>query len=228
MNVNCPKCGAVVHMDAVGSVNADRRPDLRDAILANHFQDTSCGACGTGFRLSPELNYLDVGRGQWITGLPAEQIADFLELEDQAQSVFDTSYGAKASPAAREIGSGLTPRLTFGWPALREKLQLRELGLDDVVVELLKVDLLRRLPEAPLAPGVECRLVDVVGDLLHFVWVESDTEDVRSDFRVRRALYDAIAADPKGWSGVRDQLTDGPFVDMQKLYLGEGRAHAGA
>ena len=38
------------------------------------------------------------------------------------------------------------------------------------------------------------------------------------------ALYDEIAANQPGWAKIRARLTDGPFVDMQKLYMGEGRA----
>jgi hypothetical protein len=37
--VACPACGTQVDFDAVQSVNADRRPDLRAAILAGTFVD---------------------------------------------------------------------------------------------------------------------------------------------------------------------------------------------
>lgn len=226
MNVQCPKCDAIVNMSAVGSVNADRRADLRAAILADTFQDTTCEACGNVCRLPPEFNYLDVGRGQWLASLSADRLPDFLEAEDEAQAAFDASYGKNASPAAREIGEGLAARVTFGWPALREKLLIREQGLDDVVVEMVKLELFRRLPDASLSPGVELRLLDGAGDLLVFGWVESDFEEVRQELRVRRDLYDTIAADAEGWKGVRARLTDGPFVDIQKLVFGEGRPSA--
>ena len=42
-------------------------------------------------------------------------------------------------------------------------------------------------------------------------------------FAADRALYDAIADNAKGWVPVRAQLTNGPFVDMQKLFMGQGR-----
>ena len=42
----CPLCGTEVSFNAVHSVNADRRPDLRDAIIAGTFQQEACSSCG--------------------------------------------------------------------------------------------------------------------------------------------------------------------------------------
>ncbi|GHF47974.1 CpXC domain-containing protein [Seohaeicola zhoushanensis] len=224
LNLICPKCEALITMEAVGSVNADRRPDLRDDIMSDHFQDASCGACGFTFRLQPNFNYLDAGRGQWIAGMPSARMPDYLEIEDEVSDLFATSYGSRAPAAAQAVGTALAVRLTFGWPAIREKLLIRQEDLDDVVVEMLKLDLLRRLPEAPLAPGTELRLIGTTETMLSFVWVETASEEVVGEVLVPRGLYDAIAEAPEAWAPIRAQLVNGPFVDMQKLYMGEGRA----
>jgi len=224
MTVNCPGCGALVTMDAVGSVNADRRPDYRDAIIGNVFQEVECGECGETFRLQPEFNYLDAGRGQWIASLPADRLRAHLAVEDESKALFDRSYGPDAPAAAQAVGRTLDMRVTFGWPALREKLVARAAGLDDTVLEMLKLDLLRRLPEAPLREGVELRLAAAGEHVLTFVWVTSETEDVLGEFAARRELYDAIADNQPDWAPVRARLADGPFVDIQKLFMGEGRA----
>jgi hypothetical protein len=123
-----------------------------------------------------------------------------------------------------EIGGTLDVRVTFGWPALREKVLARQLGLDDLVLECMKMDLLRRLPEAPLAPGVELRLVALDGSTMILTWVQALTEEVLEDVRLERALHDAVAADPAGWGPIREELTRGPFVDMQRLFMGAGRS----
>ena len=223
-NVYCPSCNALVSMDAVGSVNADRRPDLREAILDNTFQEATCSECGASFRLQPEFNYLDVEHGHWIAGLPASKMPDYLEVEDEARSLFEASYGAGAPQSARDVGDGLDMRVTFGWPAIREKLLIRKLNLDDLVLETLKLDLLRRLPEAPLEPGVELRLRGLGEDGgLEFVWIRSDTEEVLGAFVAPRELYQAVEENETGWAQVRGELANGPFIDMQKLYMGAGR-----
>jgi hypothetical protein len=43
--INCPACTTPVQFKLVYSVNADRRPDLRDAIVAGTFQREPCPSC---------------------------------------------------------------------------------------------------------------------------------------------------------------------------------------
>ncbi|KIC08965.1 hypothetical protein RA19_16810 [Leisingera sp. ANG-M1] len=226
VNLVCPQCEAPVTMMAVGSVNADRRPDLREDILSDRFQDMSCEACSESFRLQPQFNYLDAGRGQWIAAMPANRLRDHLELEDEARELFSTSYGDAAPAAARDVGGGLAVRLTFGWPAVREKLLVRQLELDDVIVEMMKLHILRSVESVPLAEGIELRLTGTDDDTggYVFAWLETASEQYIEYLTVPAELYEAIHANPDGWQAIRDRLETGPFVDMQKLYMGEGRA----
>lgn len=224
VNLVCPACGEVLKMPAVGSVNADRRPDLRDDILGDRFQDVSCASCEASFRLQPEFNYLHVKMGQWIAALPAVRMPDYLEIEDEVLDLFGAAYGDRAPPIAREIGRDLTVRLTFGWPAVREKILLRERGLDDVAIEILKLEMLRAMAEAPLGPDVELRFVEDMGGELGFAWLSGRAESSAGDaLLVDRAAYDRIAAQPETYAELRAELTSGPFVDMQKLTMGPGR-----
>jgi CpXC protein len=225
VNLICPHCEAAVSMAAVGSVNADRRPDLRQDILEDRFQDATCAACSESFRLQPQFNFLDAGRGQWIAAMPANFLRDHLLLEDEVRDLFATSYGATAPAAAQEVGNGLTVRLTFGWPAVREKLLARQLELDDVILEMMKLHILRSVETAPLAEGIELRLIQADEDTSSYVfaWLETASETVIEYLSVPTALYQAIKDNPAGWAALRSRLETGPFVDMQKLYMGEGR-----
>ncbi|GHF37386.1 CpXC domain-containing protein [Seohaeicola zhoushanensis] len=224
MNVLCPNCGKTQNIAGVGSVNADRRPDLRAAIMDDSFQMMICGDCGTAFRLEPLFNYLEVDKGLWIAAMPGREMPEYIEVEDRAMGVFEISYGERAPAAAKAIGKDLKPRVTFGWPGVKEKLTIDELGLDDVIVEKLKLELMRRLPEVPLGPGTELRLMGGGESALSFAWVQTVGEAQEQGFSVDRALYDEIAGNEAGWAKIHARLTDGPFVDMQKLYMGEGRA----
>ncbi|KHA50859.1 CpXC domain-containing protein [Sulfitobacter geojensis] len=222
-SIQCPVCDTITNFQAAGSVNADRRPDLREAILDNTFQNVTCPSCNEAMRLEPVVNYLDVELGLWLAAYPPRQIGDYLKLEDEVQALFDESYGSASSASAQDVGAGLQPRLTFGWPATREKLFLRMEGLDDVVIEMLKLDLLRRLPEAPLRPGVELRVTSVTETTLGFVWIETASEEILQAFECNKALLAEIEGNLDAWAEVRSGLTQGLFVDMQKMYLGEGR-----
>lgn len=224
--VRCPKCDQQIRFQESDSVNGDRRPDLRAAIIDGSFQSVRCPDCEKVIRMEPQFNYLDVGNGLWIAAFPGRMLADYLTLEDTISDVFATAYGSRAQPSARAIGDGLDTRLTFGWSAIREKLVLRLGGLDDVIVELLKLDLLRRLPDAQMGPGVELRVVAVHDNDLAFAWILTEKEATLQEFTVLRHLYDAIADTPDGWARIQTQLTNGPFVDMQKLYIGNGRGGA--
>lgn len=219
VNLICPSCETLVVMDAVGSVNADRRPDLRDEIMENRFQDVTCHNCQTSFRLQPNFNYLDAGRGQWIASMPANQVENHAQIAKDVSALFDKTYGKDAPAAAQEVGNELTVRLTFGWPSLREKLLVREHELDDVQLEMLKMDLMRRVPSAPLAESTELRLIDVADDLFMFAWFDATTEAIYQDFAVRRTLYDEIADAGDAWMELRTRLEDGVFVDMRKLFF---------
>jgi hypothetical protein len=221
-NYTCGQCGHLYAMEVVGSVNADRRPDLRTAILDETFQESACPSCANTVRMEPSFTYVDAGRGQWIASMPAREMAEYRAGERHAAELFSKSYGALAPAAAQAVGAGLQPRLTYGWPAVREKLLIRELGLDDATVELMKLDLLRRMPDAPLRPGVELRLVSMEEDRMRFEWVGAEDEAVINGLSIGRELYDAIAADSAGWAALRGVLLDGFFVDMQKTYMAEG------
>lgn len=221
-SIECPVCQTMTDFDAAGSVNADRRPDLREAILSGQFQAVACPSCSEPMRLEPLFNYLDVSLGLWIGAYPARQIKDYEILSQDVAALFDESYGADAAQSAQDVGALLQARLTFGWPAVREKLLLRQAELDDVAIEMLKLDLLRRLPEAPLSPGVELRVVDVTETRLSFVWTETASEDVLQSFQCDRALLAAIESNAEGWAPLRASLGKDMFVDMQKLYLDAG------
>lgn len=220
----CPNCDASITVEAVGSINADRRPDYRDAILADNFQDMTCEHCGTEFRLQPTFNYLDAGRGQWIAAMPGSRMPDYLTAEEEVNALFAVSYGNKAPQAAQAVGENLSVRLTFGWPAVREKLLLRENDLDDAVVELMKLDILRNVDKAPLQPGVELRIVGVTPTAFSATWLRTDTEEPLSALTVSREMYEMIVEHAEAWAPTRARLETGPFVDMQKLYMGPGRA----
>jgi hypothetical protein len=215
----CPKCQEPVEFGLAASVNADRRPDFRAAILDRSFQRGTCPNCSHSFRVEPELTYMDAGRKQWILVKAAQDVADWITLEKTALDVFDLAYGPRAGAFARELGRDLQARITFGWAALREKVLCCEHGLDDVTLEQMKLSLTAGLDSSPIGDGVELRLDKVEGDRLLMDWIQASWERPVETLEVPRALYDEIAADMEGWKDARADLTAGPFVDFQRLLI---------
>lgn len=216
---SCGACGSRREVSRAASVNADRREDLRQAILNGSFQAELCHGCGERMRLPAQLSYLDIGRGQWIIAEDTAALATWRDAEASAQALFDSSFGRAAPALARELGSGLAPRLVFGWPALREKLLCRELGLDDVTLELLKLAIVRSVPGSPLADDMELRLVEGSGETLGFAWLRVPGEAGVAGLSVGRSLHEAIERDPAPWAGLREALQPHLFVDIRRLFL---------
>jgi hypothetical protein len=216
---SCPACNETITSELVHSVNAGRRPDLRDAIIAGTFQSVTCSKCGAVFRVQPEFNYLDVGRGLWLAAFPLEALGSWPEHERHARELFEKAYGRRAPAAAQYIGRGLKPRVTFGWAALREKIVAFDGGLDDVTLELCKLAMMRGLGQQPLADETELRLYGFDGPDFVMGWIISASERVVDMLQVPRSLYDEIAADRDGWQEIRSQLSEGPFVDLERLLV---------
>ena len=216
-NAKCGDCGTTSDVKLALSINADRRPDLRRSIIDGTFQTEICPGCCALLRLPLHLSYLDLDRGQWILGEGKEHIVDWSAAEQNARAVFDQSYGADAPALARELGADLAPRLVFGWPALREKLVVRDLGLDDVTLELLKIDMIRRIPEPLLADETELRLTGGGSGGLRFAWIEWASETELASVAIGMDAYEAVAAAPIAWSRLRDMLESHLFVDLRRL-----------
>lgn len=211
----CPSCGAGVEFQAVASVNAGRAPALRTAILAESFQREACTACGTSFRLAPRFSLIDHPRRMWLAVLPIERRSAWPEEEIAAQAAFERAYGAGASPGIRRIGATLRRRLVFGWSGVREKLLADELGIDDVVLELVKLAVLGSVDAAPIGGDAELRLLGGDAARLGFAWLHAADERPIERLEVPREVCDEVAG--PAWDELRAELGAGLYVDIGRL-----------
>jgi hypothetical protein len=224
--LKCPKCGDPVAFEVIFSINADRRPDLRKAILDNTIQRGKCGKCGSEFRIDPELTYFDARRKQWILVKPAAALENWIELEQDAASAFELAYGKGAAAPARAIGQDIQARVTFGWPALREKLFCVDNKIDDVSLELMKLAIIRGVDDVPWNDDVELRLVELQGDQMKLAWISAATGQAAEVLVVPRSLYDEIAADKKDWQPLRQEVSAATFVDVHRLLVPQEKEEA--
>lgn len=219
VSVPCPACGKPNAFEAAHSVNADRRPDLRDAILDGSFQRQDCASCGESFRMDPEFNYIDVGAGQWIGCFPSAELGRWRAAEARARAAYDRTFGAAAPASARALAEKMDVRVVFGWAALREKLLARAEGLDDLSLELVKIAMLRGTDNGSLGDATELRLGGTDGLDLQMAWIVAANERPVELLRVPRQLYHDIDQDRAGWASLREELGQGLLVDYQRLML---------
>lgn len=217
----CPACDTPVDCELVHSVNIDRRPDLRDAILDGSFQRVECPTCGNSFRPDPEMIYIDRGRGQYIGVWPASRRGDWAACAAKTRETFDASFGANAPPSARQLGETFTVRVVFGWPALVEKLLAREAGIDDRTLEAAKLVVMRSGETTPVPGRRELRMMALQdGDpLLTWLGPAQDDDDTPATIHVPMALIEEIDAHPDEWKDLRDSVADGDVVDFQREML---------
>jgi hypothetical protein len=225
--VACGKCATENAVDLAASVNADRRQDLRSAILDGSFQALKCEKCGTALRLPAHLTYLDTGRGQWILVDSFAALPNWKNAETEAQDAYDLAFGPDAPDVSREIGEGLTPRLVFSWPALREKLLAGDLGVDDTTLELLKMSVMAMVSGPPVADETELRLIGGDDATLRFAWIVSASEQEVATLKVPRGAYDDIVDDADDWDALRADLAGHLFIDVKRLLSGSGARPAG-
>jgi hypothetical protein len=191
---------------------------LRQQILDGDFQAVTCASCDVQFRLPPSFTYIDFKRIQWILAHPAFERHDWRAFEQVARDIFNTAHGPDAPETARELGREMSPKITFGWPALREKLVCAEQGLDDVTLELVKLAVIRRVPNPPFSDTAELRLRAVEEDTLLFGWIADESELSVTSLRVPRAMFDAVAGNST-WHSVRSELESHTLVDVACLLV---------
>ena len=123
------------------SVNADRRPDLRDAIVAGTFQRQPCPSCGSRIPGRPQIHLHGLRHGLYIGVWPVAKRGQWQAWAARRAETFEEGLGKRRSPEARQARRGSSrPRAVFGWPALAEKIIARQAGIDDRTLELAKVD----------------------------------------------------------------------------------------
>jgi hypothetical protein len=219
-SATCARCGEDTEVAWAASINADRRPDLREAVIDRSFQASTCAVCGLVTRLPPHLTYFDLGRGSWIFAEDARELAHWRTHERDARERFDQAFGPAAPASMRAVAAGVKPRLVFGWPALREKLVCADLGLDDVLVELVKAALIAAVPGAPVGVPLVLRLVSGDEQALHFETVDDESEQRHESVAVPRSTYDDIAGDLPSWAALHEALCAELLVDLTRLTIG--------
>ena len=135
--LTCPECGATVHARIALGVHVGRVPEVRDAILARRFHRFTCPA-GHELAVDVSFEYTDLERKQLLLvgthSRRGEWAAWESHLADLVHRVRDLG-----SPLVHWIVEGLRSRVVFGLDELREKLVLWQHGIDDALIECIKI-----------------------------------------------------------------------------------------
>ncbi len=133
----CPRCGRQNTVTLWESVNVTVDPELKDQFLQGALTSFECVDCGALVGLEANLLYHDMDQQLLLWLCPAD----------------DQDSGPTPEPVAMHLLDGLGTeylrRLVASRARLGEKILLFDAGLDDRVVEVLKVAILGRVASTP-------------------------------------------------------------------------------
>lgn len=215
-DVGCARCGRTNQVAVADSYSVDRLPSVREQVLARTLMSATC-SCGQRIEVVKPLLYSDVARGWWIhietvDRRPAFEVCE-QETRTEFASVFDPATFPKAVAA---LGDQLRVRLVFGHEELREKVLCADHGLDDALVEILKLELLVARPEL-LAAGVDILVLDgIVDRALSLVGLAADKRGQyhpAGEVRVARSAYDSLRSRRDELVTIYPALFGGTYVN---------------
>lgn len=168
-HVTCPACGREHDVPLVQSVNTTDDPDAKQKLLAGEFDVLDC-ECGKRTQLIAELLYVDPIANLYLQVAPTPE----------AMSKGESAFGA--------AGATGTQRLVPSINALVEKIKIADAGLEDWVLEMVKVLLLASMADPDLNRILLFDHSD--GDVIHWVLLGDDARAMQSPM----AAYERLAA----------------------------------
>ena len=172
--------------------------------------------CKEVLRVEKELLYLDVPRRHWIGMFPPPDMARQEECSALVTATFREAFFERAPAVVQGWSADMKVRLVFGLEQLREKIICWERGLDDGVLELLKIELL--VGREDLRPYQPLTLLfdDCDGDNLGFmiVYAEPPRESAPRLVFVPMDLYRQVEATLPELREAHARMLDGPFVNL--------------
>jgi hypothetical protein len=204
--VRCPDCDAEQDVLVVESANVQRFPEFRTRLLDRTFMRFPCSGCAHFFVIEHDMLWTDLDRRQFFGVFPRESVARFAECEAIVEQSYRQAFLDESPEVVRRSLHDCALRVVFGYEQLREKVVCFDAGLDDHILEAMKL----ALSDADPALGPRLSLQTVEADRLVLA-TESGTP-----VGVGRDVYDGIAAGAERVRGLLAPLWQGAFVSAER------------
>lgn len=204
--VHCPDCGAEQDILVVESANVQRFPDFRVQLLARTFMRFSCAACSNRFVIEHEMLYTDLERRQFFGVFPRAEASRFSQCEELIEATYRQAFVDESPHVIRVSLDNCVRRVVFGYEQLREKVVCFEAGLDDHIVEAIKLG----IGDADPALGAPLSLQSVEEERLVFA------TPTGALVAVGRDVYDGVAAQADKTKSLLAPLWQGIFVSADR------------
>jgi hypothetical protein len=221
--VTCSVCGHQLMVEIADSLNANRMPAAREHVLARTLFDATC-ECGRRITAIHKVLYVDFERGLWIQVANEDERPAYTALEPAVLGAFAAAFDTERFPKAiAALAALVRPRLVFGYEELREKVIAAEAGLEDSLLEALKLELLVARSDL-LTHGVEVMMLRSADDrALHFdLYASAGGEgQLVGELVVARSGYEGIVVRRAVVAQTHPGLFTGPYVNIARYRFAE-------
>lgn len=157
--IACPRCHVETAARVAQGVHVTRVPRVRTEVLTRTYNEIACSGCATRLAIHESFIYVDFDRGHWILVATREDRDAWRDWERKLDEGFARAF-EHGSPMAHELSARMHARVVFGYEALREKLVVWSAGIEDQIIECMKV---RAIAEDPtLATPGSTMVVDAI------------------------------------------------------------------
>lgn len=215
--LHCPPCAVELRARVSTGVHLSCVPALRDDLLARRFHRVACHGCSASIEVERPLVYTDFERDHWVLVANAGELGRWPAYEARLREDVARVLG-RGSSLMQELAGRLRVRVVFGCEELREKLVLWDRGLDDALVECLKLRVYAADPSLA-APGSRLFVESYRGDALDLQWFAraTDARPARSLIAPPEWLRDTERVRASVAARV-PELFEGGFVSAVRLF----------
>jgi len=214
--IECPACGTRQTMNVVKSANVARMPDVKRQLLEHEFMRLPCRSCECVLEIERDLLWVDFDQKLMVVCFDPADSGDIAACEADAIEVFRHAAWEHCPPVVRQLGTEISLRVVFGYDELREKVLCWEHGLDDKILEYLKLSMLVAHPEWQGGGFAGLRLVEVRSETLVFMRLVGGPKPL---FEVSSEMMARIAAAPEAFIQWAPQVWSGPYVSATTVIL---------
>src|SRR3569623_242685 len=207
VTADCPACGEATPMRSATSVHIARVPEIRTAVLERTLHRATC-RCGHELVVDTAFTYVDVERGHWIQVEPDRRRPDWAAVEAHTMRALTRGLDL-TSPIISGLAENARRRVVFGIEELREKLVVWDAGIDDGLLECIKLRAWIDMPALMRASLLADRVTD-----------DGGLELVRSDarrFAVPASWVDRALDEQPSLAARYPELFRGGFVYTLRL-----------
>jgi hypothetical protein len=149
LQVECTRCHHTFVDRSVDGMGVTWNPLIREAILEGMLNAFTCPACGNVFLLEKQFLYSDLERLHFLLVQPRAYVVSWPSAERDIDLLYQRHIVNEPTGVlfTAEHHRRFKVRAVFGYEHLREKLLLWDAELDDRLVEIAKLRILRERPQ---------------------------------------------------------------------------------